>query len=346
MMTTDPILKAHAASLHRKAWVVDAHFDLAYDVANHRDRGRTRVVETDYLEAFRAGGFDLIVSSLFVHDFFLPEMALRKALDQVSYLLQEMDESYGVMRLCRTLSDVRQARTAGEIGVMLSFEGADPLMNDINLLRVFYELGVRGIGVAWSRRNHAADGSVVRNDVHKDRGGLTAFGVSLIEAAEKLGMWIDVSHLNDAGFWDVIDIAGKPVIASHANCRALVDTPRNLADDQIEALAETGGVIGINAISAYAGGEKSRVTVDDMIDHVDHVVRIAGIDHVGMGFDFCGGFRNFIQMPTLVDSYDVIGGHAALEDFTAGLVRRGYGDGEILKILGENFIRVFEATLS
>ena len=164
-------------------------------------------------------------------------MALRKALDQISFLYQEMAESAGALRLCRTMADARLARENGEVGVMLAFEGADPLMNDIHLLRIFYELGVRGVGITWSRRNAAADGAGVRNDAPFSGGGLTAFGVSLVQAAEKLGMFIDVSHLNDAGFWDVMNIAETPVIASHSNCRALVATLRNLADDQLEAIA-------------------------------------------------------------------------------------------------------------
>ncbi|GBC60803.1 membrane dipeptidase [Desulfonema ishimotonii] len=343
----DNALKEHVDALHRKALTVDAHFDLTYDVASHRDRGHRKVIETDYLEGFRTGGFDLIVSSLFINDSFLPEMGLRKALDQISYLFQEMDESPGTLRLCKTVHDIAAAREAGQIGILLSFEGADPLVNDINLLRVFHELGVRGVGLVWSRRNYVADGCAFDTVRAGRKGGLTAFGVAVVEQAEKLGMFIDVSHLNDEGFYDVMEITRKPVIASHSNCRALTETMRNLTDEQIRTLARRGGVVGVSAISRFAGdtSDGQRVTVENMLDHVDHIAEIAGVEHVGLGFDFCDSFRNFLTLESPLETYDVIGGHRELAVVTAGLIRRGYSDSDIGLILGGNFMRVYAATI-
>ncbi len=339
---------SHIETLHQKALTINAHFDLTYDIANKRDRGQQKVVERDYLEGFRKGGFNLIVSALFVHNYFLPEMALRKTLDQISYLFQEMEESPRIMHICKTPSDIWQAKEKGQIGILLAFEGVEPLQNDIHLLRIFYELGVRGIGLTWSRRNYAGDGAFFKTKKEGKKGGLTSFGVEVIEMAEKLGMFIDVSHLNDEGFWDVMEIAQKPVIASHSNCRALVDSKRNLTDKQIEALAEKGGVIGMNALSAFVGDisdTRHRLTAEDLLDHVDHIVNLVGIEHVGLGFDFCDNFGNFLTMKGSLETYDVLDGHGSLPEFTAGLLRRGYSDEEILLILGGNFMRVFEATL-
>lgn len=338
-------LARHVADLHCRAFIIDAHFDLTHEVANRRDRGAKKVVETDYLPGFLSGGMDLIVSAIFVHDWFLPEMGLRKALDQIAYLHREMDETPGRFRLCRSMAEAEAARADDEIALFLSLEGADPLQNDLNLLRIFYELGVRGLGLVWSRRNYAGEGSLFHGRRAHRKGGLTDFGMDLIEMAEELGMFIDVSHLNDEGFEDVMEAARKPVIASHSNCRALVNVPRNLTDAQIEALAEKGGVIGMNALDVFTKPDRHGATADHLVDHVDHIVQIAGIDHVGIGFDLCDSLQNHLNVPHPLVHRDVIQGHGELGSFTAALIRRGYSDEEILKILGGNFARVYEAVL-
>ncbi|MBL0715090.1 MAG: dipeptidase [Desulfosarcina sp.] len=341
----DTKLSRHVAELNRQAFVVDAHFDLPWDVANQRERGRRQVIATQYLERFREGGFNLIVAAIFIENFFLPEMGLRRALDQISHLAEELDELSESIVLCRCLEDIRQTESSERIGLLLSLEGADPLQNDLQLLRIFYDLGVRGLGLTWSRRNYAADGCAFTTAAGDRPGGLTSFGRDLVEKAEKLGMLIDVSHLNEAGFRDVMEVAQTPVIASHSNCRALTDTPRNLKDEQIEALAACEGVMGMNAISAFVGDDTRKRGVDDLLDHVDHVVKIAGIRHVGIGFDFCSGFQDYLSLPHPIETYDILPGHHHLKEFTAGLIRRGYCDEDIQLVLGGNFMRVYEQVL-
>ena len=335
-----------AARLNAESFVVDAHFDLPWDVANQRERGRKAVIAEQYLDRFREGGFNLIVASIFIENFFLPEMGLRRALDQISHLAEELETLSGAIDLCRRREDIRRLETSGAIGLMLSLEGADPLQNDLHLLRIFYDLGVRGLGLTWSRRNYAADGCAFTPGGEPRGGGLTSFGRALVARAEALGMLIDVSHMNEPGFWDVIGIAQTPVIASHSNCRALADTPRNLKDRQIEALAAKDGVMGMNAISAFVGAGADKRGVDALLDHVDHVVRVAGIRHVGIGFDFCGGFKNYLSLAHPLETYDVLPGHHRLKDFTAGLLKRNYAEDDIRLILGGNFRRVFEDVLN
>ena len=252
------------------------------------------------------------------------------------------------MRLCRDYTDIVAAREQGQIGILLSFEGADPLQGDINLLRIFHELGVRGVGLTWSRRNAVADGAAFMVERGGQPGGLTAFGIDLMAAAEDLDMFIDVSHLNDAGFWDVMTHCRRPVIASHSNCRAIKATPRNLTDAQIEAIAEGGGVIGVNAVNAYIGDDKpggKGLGAEELVDHIDHIVALAGIRHVGLGFDFCDGLGNYLQMPAYLESYDVIKGHGDLEALIHALICRGYADADIKAILGHNFLRFFKNVL-
>ncbi len=345
---TDDSMEKRIQEIHSRAFTVNAHFDLTYDIANRRDRDQKAVIKNQYLDSFRTGGFNLIVSSIFISSYFLPEMGLRKALDQISYLYTEIEEADGAVKLCKTHQDMIDARENGQVGVLLSFEGADPLQNDINLLRIFHELGVRGLGLTWSRRNYACDGAAFRDGSNIQPSGLTAFGIDLLQAAEALGMFIDVSHLSDAGFWDVMKYGRRPVIASHSNCRMVKSTPRNLTDDQIKAIAEKDGVIGMNGLNAYIGDERAdgeRLGAADLVNHIDHIAQLVGVRHVGLGFDFCDILGNWLKMPEYLESYDVLKGHEDLAALTQALIERGYSDEDIVLILGGNFLRFFQQTL-
>ncbi|WP_306298993.1 dipeptidase [Bacillus sp. OV166] len=190
----------------------------------------------------------MIIAAIFIDSGFLPEMGLRKALNQVSALYEEVQESPDKLMICKNRDDMILAQQSGKIGFLLSLEGAEPIGTDLSLLRVFYELGVRNLGLVWSRSNAVGYGSHFSPIDQGTKGGITHFGVKVIEEAEKLGMMIDVSHLNDEGFWDVIEMSKKPIIASHSNSRVLSNTMRNLTDEQMKAIASKGGVIGVNAV--------------------------------------------------------------------------------------------------
>jgi len=326
--------------------IIDAHLDLLYDVELRRRMGQSKVIEAQYLNEFNEGAVNLVVSSIYIDDMFLPELALRKALNQVSALYAEIDESPDKIMLCKDFEDIERAIREKKIGIMLSFEGVEPLYNDLSLLRIFYELGVRLVGLTWSRRNFAADGSRFKKVREGTRGGLTDFGISLVEEAEALGMIIDVSHLNDEGFWDVIDIVKNPVIASHSNTRTLTNMPRNLTDEQIKAIASKDGTIGINAASLLVADEDKRANIEGLINHIDHIVKVAGVNHVGLGFDFCDRLyqnsspESIGKLPR--KSFDVMKHHGQLDEFIDILIRRGYNENEIKLILGENFLRTFK----
>lgn len=341
----DQPIDPRALTVHKEVFVVDAHFDLPFDLLSRRERGDRKVFESRYQERLVAGGVDLLVAAVFVEDLFLPEMGLRRALDEIAGLLEDLETTPGLARICRTMDAVRESHAAGRLALLLSLEGADPIGNDLALLRVFYELGVRAMGLTWSRRNYVADGSSFQPEQEGPRGGLTAFGVKVVEKAQTLGMVLDVSHLNDAGVQDVLEIADAPVIASHSNCRALRSIPRNLSDPHIEALAAKGGVVGINAIDKFLCDDPAKASISHMLDHIDHVVKIAGVDHVGIGLDLCSGFENYHNLPLSVKSRDVVDGHGMLPAVTAGLLDRGYGEADVAKILGGNFARVFNAIL-
>lgn len=287
-----------------KPLIVDAHYDLLSDVYRLRKKGERKVIENFYLGDLKQAGINVLICSLFVSDQYLPEMALRVALDQIGMLHCEIEESLGMFALCRNASEVRKAVEAGQTAFLLSFEGIEPIGNDLVLLRIFYELGVRFVGLTWSRRNYAADGCHFRAVTEGTTGGLTSFGVLLVEEAERLGMILDVSHLNDTGFSDVIKFSKRPFIASHSNSRSLCPVARNLTDEQIKELASRGGVIGLNNMLNFVfpkkqGQESSAKPIpsvelpegkepyEGLLDHAQHIVDLVGSDHLGFGFDLC-----------------------------------------------------------
>lgn len=326
---------------------IDGHFDLLMDVQIQRERGRTKVIETDYYQRFVQGGVNAIIAAVFVDSSYLPEMGLRKALSQISALYEEVKESPDKLMICYNGEDMELARESGKIGFLLSLEGAEPIGTDLSLLRVFYELGVRNLGLVWSRRNAVADGSFFSPVKEGRKGGVTSFGVKVIAEAERLGITIDVSHLNDEGFWDVMEISTKPFIASHSNARSLCRTMRNLTDEQIKAIASKNGVIGVNAASMLVGDDDSSSHLNQLMDHVDHLVEVAGINHVAIGLDLCDDFMKYVSPDDLASMprkpFDVVSGHQSLPLFFEGLVKRGYTEDMMKAILGENLLRIFKS---
>jgi membrane dipeptidase len=275
-------------------------------------------------------------------------MALRHSLDQISCVLDEARSFPEDLALCRTVAEMEAARAGGRIGVLLSFEGAEPLGSDLKLLRVFHALGVRGLGVAWSRRNYAADGCWFSPKREGRKGGLTDFGVELIDEAQRLGMWIDLSHLNDEGFWDALEVLRTPPIASHSNVRALVPgMMRNLTDEQIRAVADRGGVIGMNGCSAFVAPdhESRRLGPEDLAAHADYIARLVGIEHVGIGFDLCDDLPDLFSMPQSIETYDVVRSHGDTPLFVEALLRKGYSEDQVALVMGGNFLRVFRQVL-
>ncbi|HNW47028.1 MAG TPA: membrane dipeptidase [Thermotogota bacterium] len=331
---------------------IDGHFDLLMSLDHRRRIGQKNVIETQFLPSFRAGGFTGMIASVFIEDRFLPEMGLRKALDQIGSLYEDRRESQGTWDICKTYEDYERCRQAGRFGFFLSLEGADPLMNDLGLLRVFYELGIRFLGLVWSRRNYAADGCHFKPVSEGRKGGLTDFGVALLKKGEELGMIIDVSHLNDEGFEDVYAYASKPFIASHSNCRALMDTARNLRDIDIRRIAEIGGLIGGNAANIFIKDPPREATVRDFAKHLAHMKRLTGIDHVALGFDFCIHLREDSPRPSSTDTggipvfREIIDGHPELTRLEEALREEGFNPEEIEKVFGGNYARFLRAHLS
>jgi membrane dipeptidase len=330
------------------ALVVDAHSDLLSDILGRRLAGQKDVLSSRWLPAMEAGGIDVRVAAIFTSPQYLPELALRRALDQLAAFMDELVTAPGAA-LCTTHEAILQAKAGGKRGFILGMEGAEPLGSDLALLRVFRALGVRVLGITHALRNPAADGAFFTPKRTGLVGGLSDFGVELVEQAQAMGLLLDVSHLNDPGFWDVIKLSRAPIIASHSNCRALADHPRNLTDEQIKAVSGTGGVIGINSIARFVDPPD----LPHLLDHVDHLVKVAGREHVGLGLDFCAYLLEHKSpversgmRPGAYLSVEGLGGDQDVPKIPGMLVERGYAADTIDLIMGENFLRVFKAVLT
>ena len=325
--------------------VLDAHFDVLLDVLYYRRLGERKVLERRHLRRLKSSGVNVLVCSLFITDDLLPEGALRNALDQISAFMEELEESGDSFALCRDTKEARLAVEEGKIAVFLSLEGAEPIGRDLLLLRTFYDLGVRLLGVTWSRRNYAADGSSFDPEyAPKHQGGLTRFGRELVEKAQELGMVIDVSHINDEGFYEIASMVKGPFIASHSNCRALASSARNLTDDQIKAIAASGGVIGMNAYSPFSSDCEEERTAEKLMEHLCHVIKTAGFSHVGLGMDLCDCLYS-LRMSHELNDGDLFRDHEDAGERFLTLIRERFPKEISREILGENFFKLFERVL-
>lgn len=335
-----------ALSLHRANTVVDTHLDLAGEIYNRYLAGEKEVIKNRFLENFKRGGFNVIVSSLYMDDLFLPEMALKTALGQIRALMEDVENCNGEVILIKNKNDLNRVLKEDKVGILLSFEGLEPIGNDIGLLRIFHELGVRAAGLVWSRRNYVADGCSFSPVEEGQRGGLTRFGVQVVRRMEELNMLIDVSHLNDEGFWDVVKFTTRPFIASHSNARSLHGRMRNLTDEQIKAIAERGGVIGINAYKTIAGVIEGDNPIKKLADHIEYMVELVGPLHVGYGFDLCNSYyESELKFRYEPHNNDCLSSHAEAVLLTEELLRRGMSKEDAKLVIGGNFLRIFNDML-
>lgn len=332
----------HAAGL------VDMHYDLGMDLYDRRQEPGLLV--RDYRDDMRAGGMGVVGAAIYLQDRYLPEMALRAALGQVARIVEEAQapDAARDFALCKSRADLEAARVAKKTALVLTMEGVEPLGTDLNLLRIFHELGVRMIGLTHVRRNMAGDGGVFAPRGSSPQ-GLTGFGRDVVRGCEALGIMVDLAHINPAGFDDILSMATKPLSVSHSNARRYYDIERNMTDDQISAVGACGGVIGVNAV--LVSPDKGDTTIDRYIDHVEHIVALAGIDAVGIGFDFFE--RIFNRLPAAeravlghIHFVPDLNNHSQARNVTRRLIERGWADADIAKFLSGNWRRLIGAILA
>ena len=324
-----------AMRLHKEAIVVDTHCDtlghfLRQSWLRRPPRKLGERSDQGHIDLPRLveGGVTCQTFAMYTgNKAIVPEATLR-ALQMVDVFYSEIEANEGIVSVT-TPDEIEAAKEEGKATGLLSMEGAEPLMGDIGLLRAFYKLGVRMLSFAWNYRTPFADGLNAKRAESK----LPDLGVQALKEMGRLGMVFDVSHLSDSNFLDVAEVMKDPFIASHSNCRDVCDHPRNLTDDMIRALADQGGVMGMNFAPAFVA--KENATVENVVDHIDHIVDLVGPEHVGLGSDFDGigqppaGLEDVSRMPNI----------------TRVLVKMEYSDDDILKILGGNHMRVFKEVL-
>ncbi len=359
--------------LHRDAIVIDGHndvtswmldygFDLGMDGADERKTsaaiywvlgwllpkpaGDELRTHTD-LRRLRAGGVDAQFFSIFAHSDYAetPGASRQRALAMIEALRAQIVKHADQLELAGNAEDVRRIAASGRIAALMGLEGGHAIENDLANLRDFHALGVRYLTLTWSNTNDWADSS---GDEPR-HGGLSDFGREVVREMNRLGMLVDVSHVSDETFWDALAVTTKPVIASHSSARALSDVPRNMSDEMLVAVAKNGGVVMVNFGGAFIDPRKagtgrvlwdallhlgpSPVPLARLLDQFEHVARVAGEDHVGLGSDFDGT----LFLPE--GAGDVTG----FSNLSAGLAARGWSDDAIRKLLGENTLRVLDA---
>ena len=373
------VVREEAAALHRDALVLDSHNDSivlhirlgnrsfsdhpavtrlgSSPLATHQGtirylrgpypRGETPEPQVTFAK-MRAGGLDAAFFSVDVTRARHNHVAY--ALDGHGFFAADAAAHSDEIVIARSAEQVRAVKANGKLAAVLTIENSDALDGSLNVLHAFHAIGVRSIGLTHNPRAIAADGVGERQasrlgpalPTEAPRGGLSEFGVELVQEMNALGMLVDVSHISERGFWDVMERSSKPIIASHSNCRALCDHVRGLTDDQLRAFAKNGGVIGVSYVRSFldpstwqrraaAASEGQPSLVERILDHIEHIIRIAGPAHAGLGSDFDGGgtaLRDATELPLL----------------TQGLLDRGHSESTIRGILGENLLRVFAQT--
>jgi len=366
----------NARDVHERAIVVDTHadttqrliFDPKFNIAERHGDGNIDIPR------MRDGGMDALFFSIWVPSEVTGPIAVKRAFDQIDAVREAVRQHPDALMLATTAADVRKAVSEKKIAALMGVEGGHMIDDDIRQLRNFAALGVRYMTLTHFKNNNWADSSTDK----PQHNGLTAFGKDVVREMNRLGMMIDISHVADKTFFDVLALTTAPVIASHSSSRVIANHPRNMTDEMMKALARNGGVIMINyhagflseefrvaaekehgdvvtamsAMSKKCGGNEACTTMESeridhelmakgtlpkvgwekIVEHIDHAVKVAGADHVGLGSDFDGA-----TMPLGME--DV----SKLPKITEALLAKGYSPQDVTKILGGNILRVMEA---
>ncbi len=307
-----------------KPLVIDFHADTLFK----RHYAQTLKLLTAKIPIFHvtkdkllAGGVDVQTMALFTPSTVI-NLSIELTLQLISYAY-EMRDKEGYI-LIKTKTDFTKVIPREVPGIILSIEGAKLLENNLDLLPVFYELGVRAIGLVWSRKNYFGQGVPAENE------GISEEGKDLISRMEDLGMIVDVSHLNEKGFADVVKYTNNPFIASHSNSQTLCSSKRNLTDSQLMELKSVDGIIGINFCPAFLNNDATKASITDIFKHIDYISNLIGVDHIGLGSDFDG----ITQVPKGMEDVSKI------KEIPTLLLESSYSKKDVEKIMGGNFSRI------
>ena len=369
----DERLWQRALAIHRRAIVIDTHNDVTTPMTNNYfDLGGTPPVPyRTNIARMKEGGLTAEFFSLYVRPWYVEHGgSTRRTLDMIDAVYRAVERHPRDLMLATSVADIRRAKRLNKVAALLGIEGGHAIEDSLPTLREFYRLGVRYMTLTWNNTNNWADAG--RGE--KKHGGLSEFGVEVVREMNRLGMLVDVSHVSDETMSDALDVSKAPIIASHSSARALSNVSRNIPDELLKRIAKNGGVVCVNfytffvdektvgpqsderdkrlkpqqdAIDAKYKDDPERraeesdkleqanplppLPISKLIDHIDHIVKVAGVDHVGIGADFDGAN----DMPQ--GAQDV----SMLPNITYELLKRGYSEQDIRKILGGNVLRAF-----
>ena len=370
--TRDERLWQRALQIQRRAIVVDTHNDVTTPMTNDDFdlSGEPPAPYKTNIERMKKGGLTAEFFSLYVKPWYVEHGgSARRTLDMIDSVYRAVERHPRDLMIATSVADIRRAKRTGKIAALMGIEGGHAIEDSLPTLRVFYRLGVRYMTLTWNNTNNWADA----NRPPKKHNGLSDFGKEVVREMNRLGMLVDISHVSDDTMNDVLDVSSAPIIASHSSARALSNVPRNIPDDVLKRIAKNGGVVQVNFYSVFVDektvapqnaernkrlksqqdaidqkykddperqaeeGDKLEAAnplpplpISKLIDHIDHIVKVAGIDHVGIGADFDGAN----DMPE--GAQDV----SMLPNITYELLKRGYSEADIRKVLGENLLRV------
>jgi membrane dipeptidase len=380
----DAALRARAERLHRQSIVIDTHNDITsplledgFDLGMRGDDPNAKIKTHTDLRRMKSGGLGAEFFAVYVGKEFVNKTpsekggAARRALDVIDVVLQQVRRHSETLEAASTAADIRRIVKTGKIAALMGIEGGHAIEDSLPALRMFYKLGVRYMTLTHTNTNDWADSEGdINNSSVNHHNGLTDFGREVVREMNRIGMMVDVSHVADKTFYDVIATTRAPVIASHSSARAIANHPRNMSDDMLRAMAKNGGVVMVNFYDGFLDPRKAELALRErtmeeavrakypndpkraqdeidawrkandpgktplsvLMDHIDHIAKVAGVDHIGIGSDFDGvpfnglpeGMEDISKLPTL----------------TYELMKRGYSDADIKKILGENLLRV------
>ncbi|MGE5098058.1 MAG: dipeptidase [Betaproteobacteria bacterium] len=255
------------------------------------------------------------------------------------------------MLLAEGVADIERAKREGKLGVVFHFQNGTPVEYDLNLLEAYYRLGVRVIQLTYNVKNQIGDGCLERTNA-----GLSDLGVAAIKEMNRLGILVDLSHTGEQTTLDAMDVSTKPCVFTHANAKAICDHPRNLSERQMRRLADVGGVMGLNGFPAFVKAGKAAPTVDDLLDHLDYIVKKIGIDHAGLGLDYFHASEADYQKRLVSGEWKAgeyppppwnypqgIDDASRLGAIAPAMARRGYSEEDIMKVVGGNYLRVMRS---
>jgi membrane dipeptidase len=322
--------------------IADCHSDVMIDVARRRARGERGVLAGTHLPGLHEGGVRLAVCPVGGDVASLCPLGLDRpfesALELIAMLDADAAESAGRVAVVRSSAEARQALADGVLGVVPALEGASALAGGRGRIRELHERGLRWVGLTWNGANALASG------IDTPAAGLSDEGLAAVRELNRLGVVVDVTHLSPAGLDDVVRVSAAPVVASHSNARQIWDHPRNLDDRQLEAIARSGGLVGVVLFPGFVAA--APVTVEEVLDHVEYIAGLVGVEHVAIGADFIDYAVDAVlaEMPGTDPAMFVypegLGSARELSNLVEGLSRRGFTGTEVERIASGNLLRV------